>query len=216
LPCPNGSILKLANLGYKLSTCDPDVMPKLLRAIRLDASDTYVFARAAAAGEWVVSGAFMFWDKDLLALQGQAKQAFRAGFLGLGSFGWSTLAVVVEATSEERAFAVASLAAYLQTEHGAPSLEAAHAAAEDELAFAESLAGHAVQTLVAVHRTVTTSGEISEQFRTFHTADAKQAAAMPCSVGAFSVVEDEHDAGAADFDLAGTIAAQQLNRVAKS
>jgi hypothetical protein len=191
-------------------------MPKLLRAIRLDASDTYVYERAAQAGEWLVSGAFMFWDRDLRSLEGRTKQAFRAGFLGLGSYGWSTLAVVVDATDGERAGALASLAAYLQAEHGAPTPEAARAAAEEELAFAESLANHAVQTLVAVHRTLTPDGEISEQFRTFHSADAKQATAMPCSAGAFSVVEDEHAAGGADFDLAGAIAAQQTMGARKS
>jgi hypothetical protein len=191
-------------------------MPKLLRTIRLDASDTYVFERAAHAGEWAVPGAFMFWDQDLRALEGRTKQAFRAGFLGLGSFGWSTLAVVVDATGDERGGAVANLAAYLLAVHGAPTPDAAHAAAEDELTFAESLAQHAVQTLVAVHRTVTTDGEISEQFRTFHSADAKQATAMPCSAGAFSVVEDMSDPGAADFDLAGMVAAQQSRGAAKS
>jgi hypothetical protein len=183
-------------------------MPKLLRTIRLDASDTYVYERAAAASEWAVSGAFMFWDRDLRTLEGRTKQAFRAGFLGLGSFGWSTLAVVVDATADERADAVACLATYLQAEHGAPTQESARAAAEEELAFAESLAGHPAQTLVAIHRTITPDGEISEQFRTFHSADAKQATAMPCSAGAFSVVEDEHHAVVVDFDLAGTIAAQ--------
>jgi hypothetical protein len=183
-------------------------MPKLLRAIRLDASDTYVYERAAAAGEWVVSGAFMFWDRDLHALEGRAKQAFRAGFLGLSTFGWSTLAVVVDANNEERAQAVASLADYLQSHHNAPTYEAACAAAEDEIAFSESLAAHADQTLVAVHRTINADGEISEQFRTFHSADAKQATAMPCSAGAFSVVDDDHDdATSSDFDLAGTVAA---------
>ena len=184
-------------------------MPKLLRAIRLDASDMYVYERAAAAGEWVVSGAFMFWDRDLRTLDGRAKQAFRAGFLGLGSFGWSTLAVVVEATNEELAQALESLSLYLLEHHGAPDPAAAQAAAEDELAFAESLAEHTVQTLVAVHRTVTADGEISEQFRTFHAADAKQATAMPCSAGAFSVVVDEQDASAANFDLVGIVASQQ-------
>lgn len=191
-------------------------MPKLLRAISLDASDTYVFERAAAAGEWVVSGAFMFWDSDARSLEGRAKQAFRAGFLGLTSFGWSTLAVVVDATDAEREQAVESLGSYLVEHHGAPSVDIARAAAEDELSFAASLADHPVQTLVAVHRTVTPDGEIYEQFRTFHAADAKQAAAMPCSAGAFSVVEDEQDAGMTYFDLAGTVAAQQTVRARKS
>jgi Family of unknown function (DUF6505) len=181
-------------------------MHKLLRAIRLDASDTYVFERAAAAGEWVVSGAFMFWDQDTRTLEGRAKQAFRAGFLGLTSFGWSTLAVVVEATDDERASAIDSLAAYLLKDHGAPTLDVARTAAVDELTFAESLTDHPVQTLIAVHRTVNADGDISEQFRTFHAADAKQATAMPCSAGAFSVVEDEQPTPDDHFDLAATVA----------
>ncbi len=190
-------------------------MHKLLRAIRLDASDTYVFERAAAAGEWVVSGSFLYWDRDLSKLDGRAKQAFRAGFLGLTSFGWSTLAVVVEATQDERADAINHLAIYLMREHGAPTLTAARLAAEDEIAFAESLAQHPVQTLVAVHRAVTADGEISEQFRTFHAADAKQATAMPCSAGAFAVVEDEHGDGGNDFDLAGAVIAGQAIQASK-
>jgi len=35
---------------------------KLIRTIRLDPSDTFVFARAAEPGEWAVSGAFVFWN----------------------------------------------------------------------------------------------------------------------------------------------------------
>jgi hypothetical protein len=175
---------------------------KLLRTIRLDASDTFVFERAAAAGEWAVTGTFKFWDDDPAALHGRAKQAFRAGFLGLNTFGWSTLAVVVEATVEEREAAMMALARHLSAEHGAPDLHAARAAAEDEIAFAESLAQHPVQTLVAVHRTIIDDGSIAEQFRTFHAADAKQATAMPCSAGAFAVVEDENGEPAEDFDLA--------------
>ncbi len=42
-----------------------DVKPvvNLLRTIRLDASDTFVFDGAAEPGEWAVSGAFVFWHK---------------------------------------------------------------------------------------------------------------------------------------------------------
>jgi hypothetical protein len=185
-------------------------MHKLLRAIRLDPSDTFIYERAAAAGEWLVSGAFVFWDQELHVLTGQAKQAFRAGFLGLSSFGWSTLAVVVEATDVERDAAIASLSAHLMAEHGAPDMEQARAAATDELAFAESLAQHPLQTLVALHRTVTASGEIAERYRTFHAADAKQATGMPCSAGAFSVIEDEEADDAPEvLDLAGLITLQE-------
>ncbi|MES1154798.1 MAG: DUF6505 family protein, partial [Pseudorhodoplanes sp.] len=44
---------------------------KLLRTIRLDPSDTFVFERAAEPGEWAVSGAFVFSDIDPAALQGK-------------------------------------------------------------------------------------------------------------------------------------------------
>jgi hypothetical protein len=183
-------------------------MPQLLRTIRLDASDTIVFERAAAAGEWAVPGTFMFWDDDAPALAGRRRQAFRAGFLGLSSFGWSTLAVVVEASAAERATAIASLAAHLLAEHGAPDQAAAAAAAEDEIAFAESLARHPPQTLVALTRAVTVDGAISEQFRTFHAADAARATAMPCSAGAFAVIEDEAEGSGEDaFDMAALVAA---------
>jgi hypothetical protein len=181
-------------------------MHKLLRAIRLDASDTFVFETAASPNEWVVSGSFLFWDQEVSGLTGRAKTAFRSGLLGLGTFGWTTLAVVVEATEEEREAALVALSTYLIAEQGAPDMAAARAAAEDEIAFAASLAQHPVQTLVAVHRTLTAEGEISEQFRTFHAADAKQATAQPCSAGAFSVVEDGEEAHVGDhFDLAGAI-----------
>ena len=45
---------------------------KLLRTIRLDPSDTFVFDKAAEPGEWAVPGAFAFLDADPPALQGKA------------------------------------------------------------------------------------------------------------------------------------------------
>ena len=71
---------------------------KLPRTIRLDQSDTFVYARAAEPGEWAVTGTFLFFGVDPASLSGKDRQAFRAGFLGLDSFGWSTLAVVTEAS----------------------------------------------------------------------------------------------------------------------
>ena len=70
---------------------------KLLRTIRLDASDPFVFDKAAEPGEWAVSGAFAFTCGDPAKLQGRARSAFRAGFLGLASLGRSTLVQIVEA-----------------------------------------------------------------------------------------------------------------------
>lgn len=141
-------------------------MTRLLRAIRLDVSDTFAFERAAEPGEWVVPGSFMFLGKDAGQLTGKARVAFRSGWLGLGSFGWSTLAVVVEATDDERREAARSLAEHLVAVHGAPDMGIALAAADEELAFAASCANHPEQTLVVIHRSLGDDGEIREQFRT--------------------------------------------------
>lgn len=168
---------------------------KLPRTIRLDPSDAFVYDPAAAPGEWAVTGTFKFWDGDPAALTGRAKQAFRAGFLGLASFGWSTLAVVVEASEAERDEAIEALARHLVAAHGAPDMAAARAAAAEEIGFAAEIARHPVQTLIAVHRSVRDDGSIAEQFRTFHAADAGKATSMPCSVGAFAIVEDDRPAG---------------------
>jgi hypothetical protein len=141
-------------------------MLKLPRTIRLDPSDTFVFARAAEPGEWAVSGAFVFWDcEDAAKLDTKSRVALRSGFLGLDSLGWSTLAVVTEATETDRAEAVERLAMQLVAQFGAPDLDAARASAEEEVAFAASLCDHPIQTLLAVRRSIE-KGELHEEFRT--------------------------------------------------
>ena len=112
---------------------------KLLKTVRADPSDTFVFDQAAEPGEWAVSGAFMLANLDPATLTGKARAAFRGGFLGIGSFGWSTLAQIVEASAEQRAAAVEQLAAQLLERCGAPDLQSARLASEEEIAFAASL-----------------------------------------------------------------------------
>ena len=140
---------------------------KLLRTIRLDLSDTFVFERAADPGEWAVSGAFMFADADPDALVGKSRAAFRGGFLGVASFGWSTLVQIVGATQEDRHALVDTLAKQLCERLGAPDFGAARAAAEEEVAFAASLCDHPRDTLIAVRRTFE-DGAIREAFRSLH------------------------------------------------
>ena len=140
-------------------------MLKLPRTIRLDPSDTFVFERAAVPGEWAVSGAFVFWNQDPATLGQKQRVALRSGFLGIDSLGWSTLAVVTEATEANRQAMVERLAAQLLDKFGAPDLKAARLAAEEEVAFAASLCDHAPQTLLAVQRSVE-NGETRERFRT--------------------------------------------------
>ncbi|MGL5446250.1 MAG: DUF6505 family protein [Rhabdaerophilum sp.] len=138
---------------------------KMLRTIRLDPSDAFVFTRAAEPGEWAIAGSFLFWERPVDTLIGKERAAFRSGLLGIESFGWSTLATIVEMTDAEREAAVTRLAAKLLAECGAPHAEAARAAAEAEIAYAMELAEPGVGTLVAIHR-VLENGEIIERFRT--------------------------------------------------
>ena len=163
---------------------------KLLRTIRLDPSDTFVFHRAAEPGEWAVCGTFVFWDTDPSTLEGKARAQFRAGFLGLETLGWSTLVQVVEATEDDRAAEVETLARQLCDHFGAPNLEQARAAAVQEVAFAASLCDHPIDTLIALHRSAQ-DGEIREQFRILRPHGGPK----PLRAFSFLVVEDETEPG---------------------
>lgn len=138
---------------------------KLLRTIRLDASDAFIFPLAAEAGEWAVSGAFLFSELDLAKLNGPDLAAFRGGFLGVPSLGWSTLAQIVEVTAEDRAIAIDLLARCFVERLDAPDHRAALQAATEEIDFAMSLSEHPAGTLVAVARG-DENGAIRETFRT--------------------------------------------------
>jgi Family of unknown function (DUF6505) len=173
---------------------------KLLRTIRLDPSDTFVFEHAAEPGEWAVPGAFMFWDRDPASLAGKARAAFRAGFLGVQSLGHSTLAQIVEASEADRAQVVELLAAQLVAHFGAPGLASARAAAEEEVAGAASLCTPPADTLIAMRRTHD-NGETREAFRTLRPSDGQK----PLRAFSFLEAEGEEDA-AEDIDLAGLAA----------
>jgi Family of unknown function (DUF6505) len=169
---------------------------KLLRTIRLDPSDTFVFERAAEPGEWAVSGAFMFADADPAALDGKPRAAFRGGFLGVASFGWSTLVQIVEASDDDRAAVVAMLARQFHERLGAPDLAAARVAAEEEIAFAASLCDHPRDTLIAVRRTFE-DGAIREAFRTLRPRGDRK----PMRAFSFLEVEGEEEAAGETIDL---------------
>ena len=170
---------------------------KLLRTIRLDPSDTFVFERAAEPGEWAVSGGFVFFGADAERLAGKARAAFRSGFLGVESLGWSTLVQIVDASESEHAALVDRLAQRLLASFGAPDLASARAAAQEEVAFAASLTDHPLDTLIAVHR-VHEDGAIRETFRTLRPRQGEK----PLRAFAFLQVEGE-DAPDEGVDLLG-------------
>ena len=170
---------------------------KLLRTIRLDPSDTFIFERAAEPGELAVTGTFMFSGGDPAALGGKERAAFRAGFLGVASLGWSTLVQIVEVSDDDRLAAIDRLAQQLIADFGAPSIQEAVAAAAEEFEFAASLCNHPLDTLIAMHRSAD-GGEIRETFRTLRPKDGPK----PLRAFAFLDVEGEEEP-AETVDLAG-------------
>jgi hypothetical protein len=166
---------------------------KLLRTIALDASDTFIFDVPAEPGDWAVSGAFRFCDRDPAKLSGKDRSAFRSGFLGVRSWGWSTLAQIVHASDDDCGALVEILTGQLVERFGAPDLAAARLAAEEEVAFAQALCTHPISTLIAVHRSAI-DGEVRESFRRLQLREGQGHGK------AFSFMEVEDDAGP-DSDL---------------
>jgi hypothetical protein len=181
--------------GYRMRHVEERV--KLLKTVRADPSDTFVFDKAAEPGEWAVSGALMFARLDPATLTGKARAAFLAGFLGIDSMGWSTLACVVEASDEDRSAAVELLAARLVEHFGAPDVAAARPAAEEEIAFTASLCEHPAGMLVAVSRRCE-DGVIREAFRTLQSNGRPK----PAPVFTFDPVADEAAPPHEQIDLA--------------
>jgi hypothetical protein len=181
---------------------------RLPRTIRLDPSDTVVFAQAAEPGEWAVAGTFLFAGRDVAALSRKEQIAFRSGFVGLGGLGFSTLVVVSEARKANgggrRGAARASRARL-----GAPDLATARPAAEEEIAYAAGLCeGHAVNTLIALHREQAPDGTIRERFRTLRPRAQTSLGAgnLRGHDKAFFIVESEgEDAQEEKVDLVGLL-----------
>lgn len=145
------------------------------KTIRMDGSDMKVYDRAAAPGEWAVSGAFAFADVPADALTGKTRQAFANGFLGTGSFGRSTFVCVAEIGAAEFDAVVAAIADHFVERYGAPTLAAAVPRAREEADFAAGLCDHPVNTLLSVERDLSDDG-IVERFRTVRPpADARHA-----------------------------------------
>ena len=132
--------------------------------VRLDDSDTHIFERAAEGGEWAIPGSFVFSNLSADDLTGKTGQAFSLGFLGLASFGWSSLVKVGEMPDAEYETLANSLALHFVARYGAPDIESALPAAREELEFATGLCEHPLNSIIAVDRTLGDDG-IREQFR---------------------------------------------------
>ncbi|HEU0060733.1 MAG TPA: DUF6505 family protein [Hyphomicrobiaceae bacterium] len=180
---------------------------KLLRTIRLDASDAFVFERAATPGEWAVPGAFAFSHLNVTELAGKARAAFRSGFLGIETLGWSTLAEVVEASNAERDAAIERLAQQLVQNFGAPDLACARPAAAEEIDFSAALSDHPKGMLVAVARRWE-DGAIRETFRTLTPSIGPK----PLRAYAFLEVDGEEPDEEVDLNTIGPGFGQRPNQ----
>lgn len=143
---------------------------KLLRTIRFDDSDTRVFDHAAQPDEWAVSGSSLFGDVRAEALTGKLRQAFANGFLGTATLGHATFVIVASTTEATADKMTSDLTRLLIERLGAPSLAEAESVAAAEVAFVAELCRELeVGRILAVSRSESDDGGISEQF---HLVDA--------------------------------------------
>ena len=162
---------------------------KFPRAVRLDESDIQVYTDPALPGEWAVPGSFVFVDRNPAELTGKELQAFGHGFLGVQSFGWSTLVEVAEIAEQEYQQVIDRLAEHFVERYGAPDLATALPAAREEASFAASICEHELHTLLMLERE---SGEegIVERFKV-----VRLNAADHSNVKLWQLVEEEREGG---------------------
>ncbi|MEM9278790.1 MAG: DUF6505 family protein [Pseudomonadota bacterium] len=137
---------------------------KFLKTIRFDPSDMHVFEHAAEQDEWAIPGSFWFSAIEEPELNGKLKQAFSNGFLSLKSFGFSTFTSVAEISQREVDVITGNLAEKFVSGFGAPSIEEALIAANQELEFViEMCAEVPVNSIFAIRREFDEAGELKER-----------------------------------------------------
>lgn len=146
------------------------VMPKLLRAVRLDDSDDHVFRACGAAkdGEPVVTGGFAVCDFDA-APRCDPPCHCHASFLAIGSRARCSIAEVVEVSEADLEAEAERLAWHLVKAWGAPSWDAAHALALEEMRHtAEVCESLAPEVWITVKRARSADGSsLEEQYAVY-------------------------------------------------
>ena len=145
---------------------------KFAKTIRFDKSDLNVFENASEEAEWAISGAFEFSNDLNENLIGKRKQSFANGFLGLDTFGRSTLVSIVSIDESKKNLILDKLANYFIEKYGAPNLNEAKKVAKEEINFMIDICeNHEIGSLMAVSRTLEDDG-IHEKFRHIPKGDA--------------------------------------------
>ena len=147
---------------------------KFPRTIQFDISDKNTFPVAAEPDEWALTGTFAFTDSEPQQLSNKEQLAFRNGWLGIGSFGFSTFVVVAEITQDQFETVISRIAGHLFEHYEAPDMLAAAKAARIEADYAANLCHHPLETILALAREFTEEGirerihVISKQTDTMH------------------------------------------------
>ena len=141
---------------------------KFLKAVRLDVSDSKIFSAEGVLedGEWVVSGGYAVCD---LASGSHRQPGCRCdvSFIGLGNRKRCTLAEVVEIDETTYRRHIETLTRHCLEDLGAPSHEAARAAAEEEISYtAELCESFEPEAWITVKRTPTEQG-VKEHYSVF-------------------------------------------------
>ena len=143
---------------------------KFLKAVRLDASDSRVYAQEGAAedGEWMVSGGYAVCD---LAGGSHLRPNCHCdtSFVSVKTHGRCTLAEVVEIDDTTYREQIEVLTRHFLEDWRAPSEEAARKVAEEEVAYTADLCeSFNTEVWITVKRTPKTDGEgFDEHYQVF-------------------------------------------------
>ena len=141
---------------------------KFLKAVRLDDSDSHVYAAhggAAEDGEWMVSGGYAVCD----LAKGHRTETCHCGtsFISVESHGRCTIAEVCHIEPHEYEGIQKELIRHFMEDLGAPSPKAAREAADEECAYTADLAaGFPNEVWISVHRQPSEEG-IAERYSVF-------------------------------------------------
>jgi len=140
---------------------------RLLRAVRFDATDERVFPIAAAEGEWLVTGSFLWAGVDPERLDRKMRLAFAQGFLGIESFGFASFATAAPIEPDAARALEDRLTHRLLEQMGAPDRATAARAAAELLADSAALARDLPEgALLAIERRIDPeSGGVAERIR---------------------------------------------------
>lgn len=143
---------------------------KFLKAVRLDASDSRIYAEEGAAegGEWLVSGGYAVCD---LASGAHFRPNCHCdtSFIGLKTHGRCSIAEVVEIDETTYRQHIETLTRHFTNELNAPSEAEAHRVAEEEIAYTADLCeSFNTEVWITVKRTPKADGEgFDEHYQVF-------------------------------------------------